>query len=53
MNHVPDPLKHKFVSFAKSLFRVLAGLSLAWGQLQGAGLLLILAEILGVAEELV
>ena len=53
MNHVPDPLKHKFVSFVKSLFRVLAGFSLAVGQLQGAGLLLVLAEILGVLEELV
>ena len=53
MNHVPDPQKHKFVSFVKSLFRVLTGFSLMMGQLEGAGLLLILAEILGVIEELV
>lgn len=46
-------LKHKNVSFAKSALRVLAGLSLMTGSLVTAGVLLILAEALGVAEEVV
>jgi hypothetical protein len=49
----PDPLKHKYVSFIKSGFRIAAGFALALGYLQGAGLLLVLAEILGIAEEMV
>jgi hypothetical protein len=56
----PDPTKHKYISFIKSGFRIAAGLALAGGgwlemnpYLQGAGLLLVLAEILGIAEELV
>ena len=53
MNHVPDPLKHKFVSFAKSLFRILAAWSIICSEFPAAGLLLMFAELLGVAEELV
>jgi len=56
----PDPVKHKYISFVKSGFRIAAGLALAGGgwlemnpYIQGAGLLLVLAEILGIAEELV
>lgn len=56
----PDPTKHKYISFVKSGFRIVAGLALAGGgwlemnpYLQGAGLLLVLAEILGIAEEMV
>ena len=37
----PDPIKHKYISFAKSAVRILAGA------------LLILAEVLGIVEELV
>jgi hypothetical protein len=51
---------HTSVSMVKSGFRIAAGLALAGGgwlemnpYLQGAGLLLVLAEILGIAEELV
>jgi hypothetical protein len=52
----PDPIKHKYISFAKSAVRIAAG-----GALMGtmspmlwyAGALLILAEILGIVEELV
>jgi hypothetical protein len=56
----PDPVKHKYISFAKSAVRILAGLALAGGgwlemnpYIMYAGALLILAEVLGVAEELV
>lgn len=51
--NIPDPLKHKYISFVKSGFRIAAGFALALGYLQGAGLLLVLAECLGVAEEMV
>ena len=49
----PDPIKHKYISFVKSGFRIAAGFALALGYLQGAGLLLVLAEVLGIAEEVV
>jgi len=59
MNH-PDPIKHKYISFIKSAFRIVAGLALAGGgwlemnpYIQAAGLLLVIAEVLGVAEEMV
>lgn len=51
---------HTNLSMIKSGFRIAAGLALAGGGLlemnpyiQGAGLILVLAEILGIAEELV
>ena len=51
---------HTSVSMIKSVFRIAAGFALAgagWLEMnpymQGAGLLLVLAEILGIAEELV
>lgn len=53
-------ITHTSVSMVKSVFRIAAGLALAGGgwlemnpYLQGAGLLLVLAEVLGIAEELV
>ena len=49
----PDPVKHKYISFIKSGIRIFAGLFLCWGLLWHAGSLLILAEILGIAEEVV
>jgi hypothetical protein len=55
----PHPGRHQFISFIKSGFRIAAGLALAGGgwlemnpYIQGAGLILVLAEILGIAEEL-
>lgn len=44
---------HFYVSLVKSVFRIAAGISLALGFLQAAGGLLVLAEVLGIAEELV
>ena len=52
MQH-PDPWKHQVVSFAKSGVRILAGVFLCANMLISAGVLLILAELLGVLEELV
>jgi hypothetical protein len=49
----PDPVKHKYISFVKSGVRIAAGVSLCFGMLWYAGALLILAEILGIVEELV
>lgn len=48
-----DPSKNHFrISMVKSVFRIFAGLTLIAGQLTIAGLLLIFAELLGVAEEM-
>jgi hypothetical protein len=52
MNH-PDPKLHRNISLVKSVFRILAGGLLCAGQLFAAGAFLILAEGLGIAEELV
>ena len=52
----PDPVKHKYISFAKSAVRIAAGVALCLTltpMLWYAGALLILAEILGIVEELV
>ena len=49
----PDAVKHKYISFVKSGFRILAGVSLCFGDFVIAGVLLIVAELLGIAEELV
>ena len=51
---IPDPTKHKYISFAKSAVRIAAGIALVWpGSLVLAGLFLIVAEVLGIAEEMV
>ena len=44
---------HFYISLVKSFLRMLAGAALVFGNLQGAGILIVLAEILGVVEELV
>ena len=56
----PDPIKHKYISFVKSGVRIAAGLALVGGgwlemnpYIQSAGVLLIVAEILGIVEEMV
>ena len=50
----PDPVWHAYISFTKSAIRIAAGISLIWPQsLFLAGIFLIAAEVLGVAEELV
>ena len=44
---------HFYVSLAKSALRIIAGGNLVVGNLWMAGTFLILAEVLGVVEELV
>lgn len=44
---------HFYVSLAKSAIRIVAGGSLITGNLLIAGILIILAEVLGIVEELV
>jgi len=53
LNKIPDPKLHQLISFIKSGLRIGAGTTLIQGMLASAGALLILAEILGVVEELV
>jgi len=49
----PDPVMHFVISIIKSAIRIAAGIALIKGMLAPAGLLFILAEILGIAEEIV
>jgi hypothetical protein len=49
----PNPKKHLYVSLVKSVFRILAGSLLFVDMIHLAGLLIIVAELLGIAEELV
>lgn len=51
--HQPDPILHQYISFVKSALRIVAGCGLIGGAFVSAGVLFILAEILGVVEELV
>ena len=44
---------HFYVSLAKSFLRIIAGGNLVLGNLWMAGTLLIIAEVLGIVEELV
>jgi len=44
---------HFYVSIAKSILRIAAGVFLVQGNVVGAGCLLIGAEILGIVEEIV
>jgi hypothetical protein len=49
----PDPRKHLYISLAKSAIRIVAGVCLVSGNFVFAGAGFVLAELLGVAEELV
>jgi hypothetical protein len=49
----PHPIKHRTISFVKSVLRIVACYFLAYYDLQLAAGLLAVAELLGIAEELV
>ena len=49
----PDPKWHRNISFVKSLLRIIAGIALITSNFISAGILFILAEILGIVEEIV
>jgi hypothetical protein len=44
--------RHFYISLVKSIFRIGSGISLTFGYVTGAGALLVIAEVLGIAEEL-
>ena len=44
--------KHFVISIIKSGVRIVAGVTLTFGYIATAGILLVTAEILGIAEEL-
>ena len=50
---VPDPKWHLRISLLKSLLRFGAGFYLIIGNIVMAGVLVIVAEVLGIVEELV
>ena len=49
----PDPIKHKIISFVKSGIRIAACVALAYYEIQLAAILLAVAELVGIAEEMV
>lgn len=49
----PDAKKHKVISLVKSGLRIVACGFLAYYEIQTAAALFLLAELLGIAEELV
>ena len=49
----PDARKHQVISFVKSGFRLGACFALAYYEIQVAAILFAIAELLGIAEELV
>jgi hypothetical protein len=48
----PDPSIHFKISIAKSVLRIVAGVSLIMAGFPEAGTFFIVAEVLGIAEEL-
>ena len=49
----PDPKLHQTISFIKSAFRIFAGVALVAQLFTMAGAAFIVAELLGIVEELV
>lgn len=52
MKH-PDPKLHMLISFGKSALRIVAGILLIVGVFKSAGVVFIVAELLGIVEEVV
>lgn len=53
MDYVPNPKWHLYVSVFKSILRIGAGVFMMMLMFKSAGALFILAEFLGILEELV
>ena len=49
----PNIIKHRIITFTKSGLRIVAGGCLITGNLLMAGICFIMAEILGIVEELI
>ena len=52
VNKQPDPKTHLYISLVKSAFRIIAGLLLVYNLPIVAGGLIIIAEVLGILEEI-
>lgn len=52
MEPVDPSKKHFYISIIKSVIRIVAGMYLFYGNFAIAGVLLVVAEVLGVLEEL-
>jgi hypothetical protein len=48
---LPDPRRHKIISFVKSAIRIVAFGFLAYYEIQTAAVLLVVAELIAVAEQ--
>jgi len=48
---MPDPRRHKIISFVKSGIRIVAFGFLAYYEIQAAAVLLVVAELIAVAEQ--
>ena len=53
MSDVPNPTKHKQISFVKSGIRIIGAFCIGMEMPALGGLLFIVAELLGIAEEMV
>jgi len=53
LEKIPDPKQHQIISFIKSGIRILACLAGIWGFYEIGFLGLLVAEIVGIKEELV
>ena len=49
----PDPKLHMLISFAKSACRIIAAILLGVSVFKSAGIMFLIAEFLGILEELV
>jgi hypothetical protein len=52
-DYVPDPKLHRNISIIKSILRIIAGTALCFGGYFICGVFLVVAELLGIVEELV
>lgn len=52
MEPVDPSKKHFYISIIKSVVRIVAGVTLFYGNYAAAGCLLVIAEFLGILEEL-
>ena len=52
-NYIPNPQLHLYISIIKSGLRIAAGVALFIFMFKSAAALFILAEVLGILEELV
>lgn len=52
-NYIPDPKMHLVISVLKSILRIGAGVACFMLMFKSAGALFIMAELLGILEELV